>query len=168
MKCQLKLTSTYFAVCAAQAGIPSLVIGELFTQNAYFAFQVVQVFLVTTITSAASGALQSIIENPLGIQSLLAQNLPKASNFYLSYILIQCLATGGTSVLQVSSVIRHEIVAKTSDIPRTRFKTWHKLRPALWGGIFPVFTNMGVIGTFCIPSFSLPMLYDPLFYALII
>ncbi|KAL7921804.1 hypothetical protein ACQKWADRAFT_294494 [Trichoderma austrokoningii] len=141
----MALVPVLLRICAAQAGIPSLVIGELFTQNAYFAFQVVQVFLVTTITSAASGALQSIIENPLGIQSLLAQNLPKASNFYLSYILIQCLATGGTSTLQAFSVIRHEIVAKTTDVPRTRFRTWRKLRPARWGGIFPVFTNMGVI-----------------------
>ncbi|UKZ58852.1 uncharacterized protein TrAtP1_000175 [Trichoderma atroviride] len=141
----MALVPVILRICAAQAGIPSLVIGELFTQNAYFAFQVVQVFLVTTITSAASGALQSIIENPLGIQSLLAQNLPKASNFYLSYILIQCLATGATGLLQAFSVIRHEIVAKTSDVPRTRFRTWRKLRPARWGGIFPVFTNMGVI-----------------------
>ncbi|GFP54268.1 uncharacterized protein RSN1 [Trichoderma asperellum] len=141
----MALVPILLRICAAQAGIPSLVIGELFTQNAYFAFQVVQVFLVTTITSAASGALQSIIENPLGIQSLLAQNLPKASNFYLSYILIQCLATGGTGILQAFSLIRHQIVAKTTDVPRTRFKTWHKLRPARWGGIFPVFTNMGVI-----------------------
>lgn len=127
-----------------------------------------QVFLVTTITAAASGALQSIIENPLGIQSLLAQNLPKASNFYLSYILIQCLATGGTSILQASSLIRHQILAKTTDIPRTRFKTWHKLRQARWGGIFPVFTNMGVIGRFRILIFSLSLLYDQLFYVLVI
>ncbi|KAL7966510.1 hypothetical protein HDV63DRAFT_397117 [Trichoderma sp. SZMC 28014] len=141
----MALVPIILRICAAQAGIPSLVIGELFTQNAYFAFQVVQVFLVTTITSAASGALQSIIQNPLGIQSLLAQNLPKASNFYLSYILIQCLATGGTALLQAFSVIRHEIVAKTTDVPRIRFRTWRKLRTARWGGIFPVFTNMGVI-----------------------
>jgi hypothetical protein len=154
-----------FVVCAAQAGIPSLIIGELFTQNAYFAFQVVQVFLVTTITSAASGALQSIIQNPLGIQSLLAQNLPKASNFYLSYILIQCLATGGTGLLQVFSLIRHHVVVKTTDVPRTRFRTWRKLRPARWGGIFPVFTNMGVIGRSRILSFF-PVLCDHLFHAL--
>ncbi|EHK24284.1 uncharacterized protein TRIVIDRAFT_219740 [Trichoderma virens Gv29-8] len=141
----MALVPILLRICAAQAGIPSLIIGELFTQNAYFAFQVVQVFLVTTITSAASSALESIIQNPLGIQSLLAQNLPKASNFYLSYILIQCLASGGTQLLQVFSVIRHHIVAKTSDIPRRRFETWRKLRPARWGGIFPVFTNMGVI-----------------------
>ncbi|RFU76151.1 duf221 domain-containing protein [Trichoderma arundinaceum] len=141
----MALVPILLRICAAQAGIPSLIIGELFTQNAYFAFQVVQVFLVTTITSAASGALQSIIQDPLSIQSLLAQNLPKASNFYLSYILIQCLATGGTGLLQVFSLIRHHIVVKTTDIPRRRFMAWRKLRPARWGGIFPVFTNMGVI-----------------------
>ncbi|KAF3069202.1 Uncharacterized protein CFAM422_007310 [Trichoderma lentiforme] len=141
----MALVPILLRICAAQAGIPSLIIGEFFTQNAYFAFQVVQVFLVTTITSAASGALQDIIENPLGIQSLLAQNLPKASNFYLSYILVQCLATGGTQLLQLFSLVRHHIVAKTSDVPRRRFTTWRRLRPARWGGIFPVFTNMGVI-----------------------
>ncbi|KAK4065985.1 uncharacterized protein Triagg1_8294 [Trichoderma aggressivum f. europaeum] len=144
----MALVPILLRICAAQAGIPSLIIGEFFTQNAYFAFQVVQVFLVTTITSAASGALQDIIENPLGIQSLLAQNLPKASNFYLSYILVQCLATGGTQLLQLFSLTRHHIVAKTSDVPRRRFTTWRKLRPARWGGIFPVFTNMGVIGMY--------------------
>ncbi|KAL6880833.1 DUF221 domain-containing protein [Trichoderma novae-zelandiae] len=141
----MALVPILLRICAAQTGIPSLIIGELFTQNAYFAFQVVQVFLVTTITSAASGALQDIIQDPLSIQSLLAQNLPKASNFYLSYILIQCLASGGSQVLQVFSLIRHHIVAKTSEVPRSRFRTWRNLRPARWGGIFPVFTNMGVI-----------------------
>ncbi|TFB05529.1 Uncharacterized protein CCMA1212_003172 [Trichoderma ghanense] len=141
----MALVPILLRICAAQTGIPSLIIGELFTQNAYFAFQVVQVFLVTTITSAASGALQDIIQDPLSIQSLLAQNLPKASNFYLSYILIQCLASGGSQLLQVFSLIRHHIVAKASDVPRTRFRTWRNLRPARWGGIFPVFTNMGVI-----------------------
>ncbi|KOS20101.1 Uncharacterized protein ESCO_006192 [Escovopsis weberi] len=105
-------------VCAAQAGIPSLVVGELFTQNAYFAFQVVQVFLITTLTSAASGALESILEQPLSAQKLLAENLPKASNFYLSYILIQCLAIGATGLLQMWSVLRHSVVAKMSDNPR--------------------------------------------------
>ncbi|KAL7944215.1 hypothetical protein V8C42DRAFT_326178 [Trichoderma barbatum] len=141
----MALVPILLRICAAQSGIPSLIIGEFFTQNAYFAFQVIQVFLITTITSAASGALQSIIQNPLGIQSLLAQNLPKASNFYLSYILIQCLAMGGTQLLQIFSLIRHHIVTKVSDVPRRRFATWRKLRPARWGGIFPVFTNMGVI-----------------------
>lgn len=140
------LTFLSFSVCAAQAGAPSHTVGELFTQSGYFAFQVVQVFLITTITSAASGALTSILKDPLSAQKLLAENLPKASNFYLSYILIQCLASGGTSLLQIFALIRHTLVAKVTTLPRARHRSWRTLRPARWGGIFPVFTNMGVIG----------------------
>lgn len=119
---------------------------ELFTQNAYFVFQVVQVFLITTLTSAASAAFLDILKDPLSAKDLLAQNLPKASNFYLSYILIQCLANGSSGLLQVLNLIRHHAVARVQTVPRSQFKTWYRLRPIHWGGIFPVFTNMAVIG----------------------
>ncbi|GKT93839.1 DUF221 domain-containing protein [Colletotrichum tofieldiae] len=114
--------------CARLAGIPSLSLIELFVQHAYFAFQVVQVFLVTTLTSAASGALAQVLQNPLSAKDLLADNLPKSSNFYISYILIQCLAVGAASLLRAFDVFRHHVIAKGFDNP-----------------LFPVFTNMGVI-----------------------
>ncbi|KUL81681.1 hypothetical protein ZTR_10442 [Talaromyces verruculosus] len=47
-------------LCARKAGLPSLSRVELFAQSAHFCFQVVQVFLVTTITSAASAALTGL------------------------------------------------------------------------------------------------------------
>ncbi|KAK1590472.1 uncharacterized protein LY79DRAFT_590427 [Colletotrichum navitas] len=131
--------------CARLAGIPSLSLIELFVQHAYFAFQVVQVFLVTTFTSAASGALSQVIQNPLSAKDLLADNLPKSSNFYISYILIQCLAVGAASLLRVFDVFRHHVMAKAFDNPRGLFRIWHRDRPVHWGAMFPVFTNMGVI-----------------------
>ena len=121
---------------------------ELFVQNAYFAFQVVQVFLITTLTSAASSALGKILSNPIGVKDLLAENIPKASNFYLSYILVQCLMSGGLRIVQVFSIIRYYILGKMNDDPRARFRHWSRLEPVYWGGIYPVFTNMGVIGMF--------------------
>lgn len=117
-------------------------------QNVYFAFQVVQVFLITTLTSAASSALGKILSNPLGAKDLLAENIPKASNFYLSYIMIQCLMSGGMRLIQVFGLIRHYIVSRVSEVPRTRYKRWCKLESAYWGGVYPIYTNMGVIGTF--------------------
>ena len=88
-----------------------------------------------------------ILKNPMSAKDLLAQNLPKASNFYLSYILIQCLANGSTGLLHVFELIRHHIFAKrVAQIPRARFDIWWKLRPPRWGGVYPVFTNMAVIG----------------------
>ncbi|KZL83144.1 duf221 domain-containing protein [Colletotrichum incanum] len=131
--------------CARLAGIPSLSLIELFVQHAYFAFQVVQVFLVTTLTSAASGALAQVLQNPLSAKDLLADNLPKSSNFYISYILIQCLAVGAASLLRAFDVFRHHVIAKGFDNPRGLFRIWHRERPMHWGAVFPVFTNMGVI-----------------------
>ena len=121
---------------------------ELFVQNAYFVFQVVQVFLVTTLTSAASAAFTPILENPLSAKDLLSENLPKASNFYLSYILVQCLAAGANAMLHLLELVRHEVIARFSDNMRLRYKRFHKLRVVHWGAIYPVFTNMAVIGMF--------------------
>lgn len=143
--------------------MPSLSLIELFVQHAYFAFQVVQVFLVTTLTSAASAALTQVLKDPLSAKDLLADNLPKSSNFYISYILIQCLAAGAASLLRAFDVFRHHVIAKGFDNPRGLFRIWYRERPIHWGAVFPVFTNMGVIGKlpWMVPSTcQLPMLTD--------
>ncbi|KAM5343532.1 hypothetical protein ACJ41O_012069 [Fusarium nematophilum] len=144
----MSLVPAMLRFCGVQAGIPSLVLVELFVQNFYFAFQVVQVFLITTLTSAASAALFDILKQPMSAPDLLARNLPKASNFYLSYILVQCLAIGATGLLHIFELIRHHGFARIVQIPRSRFNIWYKLRPPRWGGVYPIYTNMAVI-TFC-------------------
>ncbi|OAA55193.1 DUF221 domain-containing protein [Cordyceps fumosorosea ARSEF 2679] len=131
--------------CGRVSGLPSTIRVELFVQNAYFAFQVVQVFLITTLTSAASGAITEIIKNPLGAKDLLAKSLPSASDFYLSYILIQCVLSGCKDLLQIWPFLRHVVLAKITDNPRSRYKAWRELTTPGWGGIFPVYSNMGVI-----------------------
>ncbi|KAJ6789220.1 hypothetical protein PWT90_05830 [Aphanocladium album] len=131
--------------CGRVSGLPSRHRVELFTQNAYFAFQVVQVFLITTLTSAASSAITDIIKNPLGAKELLATSLPNASDFYLSYILIQCVLSGCKDLLQIFAFVRHVVLAKITDNPRSRYKAWRELTTPGWGGIFPVYSNMGVI-----------------------
>ncbi|KAH7122152.1 hypothetical protein B0J13DRAFT_156933 [Dactylonectria estremocensis] len=141
----MSLVPAMLRACAEVAGVPSFVLIELFVQNAYFVFQVVQVFLITTLTSAASAAFMKILENPVSAKDLLAENLPKASNFYLSYILVQCLVVGSTNMLHLFELVRQFIFSKIAQVPRSRFNVWYKLRPPRWGGIFPVFSNMAVI-----------------------
>ncbi|TEY42312.1 hypothetical protein BOTCAL_0395g00060 [Botryotinia calthae] len=130
--------------CARQAGIPSHSMIELYTQSAYFIFQVVQVFLVTTITSAASAAFEKIIEDPTSVRSLLSQNLPKSSNFYVSYFILQGLAMSSTRLLQLPALIRH-LMFQNEQNPRLMINKWHRIRIVHWGAVYPVFTNMGVI-----------------------
>ncbi|KAG9240330.1 hypothetical protein BJ878DRAFT_430550 [Calycina marina] len=130
---------------ARVAGIPTTAKVELFTQNAYFVFQVVQVFLVTTLTSAASSALLGIIDDPTSAKSLLSQNLPKASNFYVSYFILQGLAMSATRMIHGGSIWWNQLLPNASGNPRLIARRYHRLRVVHWGAIYPVFTNMGVI-----------------------
>jgi len=135
----------FMRACARQAGIPTESRIELFVQNTYFVFQVVQVFLITTLTSAASAALQTLLENPMEARTLIASNLPKASNFYISYFILQGLAMSATRLVHLGSVFRHQLMKNSGDSPRFITTKYHRLRKIHWGSVFPVFTNMGVI-----------------------
>jgi hypothetical protein len=133
-------------VCARASGVPTRALIELFAQNAYFVFLVIQVFIVTTLTSAASAAFSQILDNPMSARSLLSENIPKASNFYISYFVLQGLAISANRIVHMLSFWRFQVTQKSLDNPRKLSIRYHRLRKIHWGSIFPVFTNMGVIG----------------------
>jgi hypothetical protein len=114
--------------CARQAGVTTLSKVELFTQNVYFVFQVVQVFLVTTLTSAVSGAILNVIKDPTSTPSLLSKNLPKASNFYVSYFILQGLAMSSTRMVHLGSIFRHQFMGMARGNPRLIARKYHRLR----------------------------------------
>lgn len=137
-------------VLAKLAGLPTLTMVELFVQHAYFAFQVVQVFLITTLTSAASAALGQLLQDPTMVKNLLAQNLPKASNFYLNYFLLQGLFFGSAYLVQAFNLFRFHVSQRFARDARKTYVTWHRLQKIHWGGVYPVYTNLGVISKFCL------------------
>ncbi|KFY40939.1 hypothetical protein V495_05162 [Pseudogymnoascus sp. VKM F-4514 (FW-929)] len=128
---------------ARQSGVPSHSMIELFVLKRYFIFQVVQVFLVTTLSAAISDSLQSILEDPLSVRNLLSESLPKASNFYVSYLILQGLAMSATRVVHLPSL--HRAVFAGGRTPRMMSTRWHRLKRVHWGTDFPLFANMGVI-----------------------
>merc|ERR1711964_258862 len=71
---------------------------ELKTQHWYMAFQVIQVFLITTFSSGAASVVTDIIDDPSSATTLLAENLPKASNFFISYIIVLGVNRGSGSL----------------------------------------------------------------------
>lgn len=107
---------------------------------------------MTTITSAASAALTDLIKDPLSARTLLSQNLPKASNFYISYFLLQGLAMSATRLVHLGGLVRHKFMGYAGGNPRIIARRYHRLRKIHWGSVFPMFTNMVVIGK-C-PPFS--------------
>ncbi|KAH8648343.1 hypothetical protein BGZ60DRAFT_346652, partial [Tricladium varicosporioides] len=141
----MSLVPVILRACARQAGEVTEARVELFCQNGYFLFQVVQVFLITTLASAVSSVLQKVIKDPLSIKDTLAANLPTASNFYISYFILQGLAMSATRIVHLMSWIRHGLMGGVGDNPRKRTAKYHRLRKIHWGAVYPVFTNMGVI-----------------------
>ncbi|KAH0613007.1 uncharacterized protein H6S33_009387 [Morchella sextelata] len=133
-------------ILAKISGEPSVSFIELKVQNMYFAFQVIQVFLVTTLTSGASSAASSIYKNPMSATDLLASNLPKASNFYISFMILQGLAISSGALLQIAGLVLYKVLGMLLDgTPRKQWNRWSSLSGLGWGTVFPIYTNIAVI-----------------------
>jgi len=143
----MSLVPVIMRLCAKLKGEPSLARVELFTQNAYFVFQVVQIFLVVTISSSASSIIADLIKKPTGVTSLLAERLPTVSNFYISYFIVQGLTIASGVISQVVGFVIFRLVYKLlAGTPRKMYMKWANLSAISWGSTLPVFTNIAVIG----------------------
>ena len=125
---------------------------ELKTQDWYMAFQVIQVFLITTFASGAAAVVQEIINNPGSATTLLAENLPLASNFYISYFILQGLGIAAGDLLNIGALVMFTVVGKFLDkSPRKIFNCYMKLSGLGWGSLYPKFGNLAIIGTYPLP-----------------
>ncbi|KAK2613904.1 hypothetical protein N8I77_000775 [Diaporthe amygdali] len=142
----MSLVPIIMRLCAKLSGEPSYSRIELFTQNSYFAFQVIQVFLITTVTSSASAVGKQIQENPASVTTILANSLPKASNFYISYFIVQGLTIASSVISQVVGFVIFNILYRyIAGTPRALYNKWANLSAISWGSTLPVYTNITVI-----------------------
>ena len=132
-------------LAAKISGCPTRSAVELAVQNYYFAFQVIQVFLVATLGASATAVVNTIKEDPAGAPTLLANNIPTASTFYLSYFLLQGLGIVANALLAVVGLIVFKILGKLLDnTPRKMYNRWISLSGLGWGTLFPIYTNLFV------------------------
>ena len=132
---------------AKSSGQPTNTQAELQTQTWFFAFQVIQVFLVTTFTSGAAAVATKIIQEPTMVPTLLAENLPKASNFYLTYFILQGTASAAQNVLNYSDLFEYLFYDLFLDkTPREKYSRYTSMKGIGWGKVYPKFTNMAIIG----------------------
>ncbi|OWB84588.1 hypothetical protein B5S33_g3237 [[Candida] boidinii] len=119
---------------------------QRWTQNWYFAFQVVQVFLVTTCASAASSSVVDIINDPSSAMTLLGQNLPPASNFYICYMLLQGLSISSGVLAQIVPLILYHLFGKFLDgTPRKKWVRYSTLPKPNWGVTYALYGLFTVI-----------------------
>lgn len=113
----------------------------------YFGFQVIQVFLVTTFSSGATSVVTAIISDPTSAPMLLAKDLPKASNFYISYFILHGLVVSSKVLFNAATLLKFNVVARFTDkTPRKMFNSYVSLYGLHWGKEYPKWTNMAVIG----------------------
>lgn len=124
-----------------------------FVQIYYFLFLFVQVFLIVSIASFFAASLGQLVENlqELGsvtaVLDLLAENLPKAANYFFSYMILQALSTSSGTLLQIGTLFVWFILAKIVDsTARSKWSRNTKLNTVNWGSFFPVYTNFACIG----------------------
>ncbi|EQK99382.1 DUF221 domain-containing protein [Ophiocordyceps sinensis CO18] len=129
--------------CAKLAGATTLTQAELFTQNAYFVFQVVQVFLVQTVFNSASTVIVQVAQNPASLFTILGSQLPTSANFYISFFIVQGITIATGVLTQVVGFFVFKLLYKfLAGTPRAMYAKWTTLSAILWGSLLPVFTNI--------------------------
>ena len=121
---------------------------ELFVQRYYFGFLFIQVFLTVSLTSSITTIGNEIYHGFDSVPKILAQNLPKTSNYFFSYILLQGLSISAGQFIQIVSLTKWYILAPMLDkTPRAKFQRRLSLHTKVqWGMMFPTFTNLACIG----------------------
>lgn len=113
----------------------------------YYVFQVLQVFLVTTLSSGAAAVASQIAQDPSSVPQLLAERLPRASNTYLTYFVVQALTNAPSNILNYTDVLFYVFYDKFWDkTPRQKYNTYTSMRGMSWGKLFPKYGNFVIIG----------------------
>ncbi|KAF2136864.1 uncharacterized protein K452DRAFT_302373 [Aplosporella prunicola CBS 121167] len=143
----LMLLPVVFRLLVDFSGVPTGVEQELVIQNLYFVFIFIQVFLVVSISSSLMKVLEQLWNSPLELPSILAYNLPKASNYFFSYILLQALYSGSQQLAQMVALAEWFVLSRFMDnTARDKFNRQRKIPSQQWGTFFPVYTNFACIG----------------------
>jgi calcium permeable stress-gated cation channel len=131
-------------------GTQSGMLIELSVQKYYFFFLFVQIFLVVSVAAAVSTLLGLFTGGAAAftnIPKILATNVPRASNYFFSYMLLQALSVSAGALVQVGGLISWFILAPIFDsTARSKFKRQTQLPEIQWGTFFPVYTNLACIG----------------------
>lgn len=103
-------------------------------------------FLIVTLSSGIIATLPVLVNDPSSVPTLLAQNLPKASNFFLTYVILQGLSGTASGFLQIIPLILYYVkLFILGSTPRSIYSIKYTLRNVTWGTLFPATTLLVVI-----------------------
>lgn len=132
---------------ANMQGLHSRQATEKYTQIYYFTFLFVQVFLNVSLSAGFTTILGELTDTVQSVPAVLAQNLPKACNYFFSYIIMYTLTTVASTLIEVNDLLNLYIFSPVFD--RTARQKWTRgqnLGLQKWGTFIPVLTNIACIG----------------------
>ncbi|BEI94337.1 uncharacterized protein CcaverHIS019_0607960 [Cutaneotrichosporon cavernicola] len=110
---------------------------ELDVMGRYFVFLVIHAFLITTLASGLVAAIKPIMDNPASIASILASNLPTASTFFITRILLQFTGLVGNLLQPVTVILYYVRVILGGSTPRKIFNSRYQLEEPEFGTEYP-------------------------------
>ncbi|KAJ9635394.1 sporulation-specific protein 75 [Coniosporium tulheliwenetii] len=135
-----------FRLLIRWSGAPTGTLTELSLQGYWFTFLFIVYVIVISLSSGLTSTVQSLIEEPYSTPGVLAQNLPKASNYFFTYLLLQCFGITSGTLAQIPSLLNHFLWGKMFDsTAREKFNRKITLQPIPWGSFFPIYTVIGCI-----------------------
>lgn len=119
---------------------------EYYCQQWFYAFQVVNSFLTVTIASSAASMVSSIIDDPGSATSLVSENIPRASNFYIAYLILFGLSFSSATLLQLVPLILAQFLGKILDkTPRAKWNRYTTLGQPSYAVLYPNFQLLVLI-----------------------
>jgi calcium permeable stress-gated cation channel len=126
--------------------LPSKVMDEGALQSRYFAFLFLHQFLTVSISSSAIAILAGFLNRTESIPTVLATNIPKASNYFLSYIPLEALYCSSMDCLQPLAFLGFLKGRLTDNTAREKFSRRNSISLVQWGLVYPLYTNLACIG----------------------
>lgn len=102
-------------------------------------------FLVLTLASGLITAIPQIVSNPVSIPGTLAERLPLASTFFLTFTMQKAAASAGSLLQIVQIVIYFVKLIIQGGTPRSVYKQKYTMRRPEWGETFPNSTIIAII-----------------------
>ncbi|KAI8374659.1 uncharacterized protein BYT42DRAFT_577150 [Radiomyces spectabilis] len=140
------LVPVIFAWLSKMEGIPQKSFVQLSLLHKYFFFQFVDVVLVSTIAGGVIQAYSKIIQNPLSIVNTLAENLPKASTFFITFVMLQATNGSAQAILQAVPFILSYVFPFLWTTPRDIYRAKVTLQNINLGTLIPSQSVIFILG----------------------
>jgi hypothetical protein len=128
--------------------LPTITAIELDFQQLYFLFLFAHLFITTSISSGVLRFLAQVVNSASTVPTTLAQNLPKASNYYVSYVPMQAFLFGALTLLrlpQFGQLLLHRLRPWS---PREQVSHFQRTEVVQWGRIYPAYSTIACIGEY--------------------